>query len=58
MWSEYANAENVPEDMFMDMTVLQIVHCWHVSTLDNPANVRLFSRMARRVASSMWLITM
>lgn len=58
MWSEYAKAENVPEDMFMDMTVPQIVHCWHVGTLDNPANMWLFSGMVRQVASSMWLITM
>lgn len=58
MQSKYAKAENVQEDMFMDMTVLQIVHWWHVGTLDNPANMRLFSRMARQVASSMWLITM
>lgn len=58
MWSEYAKAENAPEDMFMDVTVLQIVHRWHVGTLDNPANMRLFSRTARQVASSMWLITM
>lgn len=58
-WSHMQKSDKIaPKNMFMDMTVLQMqVHWWHVSMVDYPANMWLFSRMAGQVASSMWLIT-